>query len=36
LPKGYQLSLTIINDEGSGVYLIKPVGLNLSGDGADG
>lgn len=36
LPKGYQLSLTIINDEGSGVYLIKPVGLNLSEDGTDG
>lgn len=36
LPKGYQLSLTIINDEGSGAYLIKPVGLNLSEDGTDG
>lgn len=36
LPKGYQLSLTIINDEGSGVYLIKPVGLNLSEGESDG
>lgn len=30
LPKGYQLSLTIINDEGNGLYLIKPADMNLS------
>ena len=24
LPKGYQVSLTIINDEGNGLYLIRP------------
>lgn len=36
LPKGYQLSLTIINDEGNGLYLIKPVGLNLSEGNVNG
>ena len=35
LPKGYQLSLTVF-DEGNGLYLIKPVGLNLSEGEADG
>ncbi|MFT6906012.1 MAG: hypothetical protein ACJAS1_002675 [Oleiphilaceae bacterium] len=30
LPKGYQLSLTIINDAGNGLYLIKPSSLSLT------
>lgn len=30
LPDGYQLSLTITDDEGRGLYLIKPANLDLS------
>jgi hypothetical protein len=36
LPEGYQLSLTIINDEGNGLYLIKPTDMNLAEDNTDG
>lgn len=32
LPKNYQLSLTITDDSGSGLYLIKPVNMHLSKD----
>lgn len=30
LPKGYQLSLAIISNEGSGIYLIKPRDMNIT------
>jgi hypothetical protein len=30
LPKGYQLSLAIISDEGNGIYLIKPRDMNIT------
>lgn len=30
LPKGYELSLTIINDEGNGLYLVKPSAMQLT------
>jgi len=36
LPHGYQLSLTIINDEGNGLYLIKPTDMNLAKVNVDG
>ena len=36
LPHGYQLSLTIINDEGNGLYLIKPTDMNLAEGNTNG